>query len=124
MKTVHYTINGIYTDKETFDATRKALRCKVTYSYDINRECKPEQVEEICPGGCEALEIMSAKNRGLVWSHTALAKGYITRGGTYSEEYTGRFGEGVKIHLANVETRGRFARSSNRYHYVMYYVKG
>lgn len=49
--------------------------------------------------------------------HTALAKGYVIKtGGCYSESYTGRYGEGVKVHYPNCQRN-----MSNRFHVVEYW---
>ena len=51
--------------------------------------------------------------------HTALCRGYIRTGGDYLEHYCGRFGNGIKKHLSNVETNV----GTNGFHLIEYYVE-
>lgn len=55
----------------------------------------------------------------LRYHHTALCRGYVRKGHGWQEKYSGKFGNGVKKHIPNCESR-----VSNNYHYVEYWIYG
>lgn len=63
---------------------------------------------------------LSKKRVSLYFSHTAKARGYITKNGGYYESYTGKYGAGVVYHQPNKEYNG--PRYSNNYHKIFYYL--
>lgn len=51
---------------------------------------------------------------------SAMARGYVCKGCSYAEDYTGRYGKGVKIHWANRETTN--GSRTNWYHDISYVI--
>lgn len=63
---------------------------------------------------------LSKKRVTLFFSHTAKARGYITKNGGYYESYTGKYGAGVVYHQPNNRYNG--PHYSNNYHNIFYYL--
>lgn len=55
-------------------------------------------------------------NTNYSFHHTSWARGYVSRrGGAWIEEYSGRFGNGYKLHHPSWQ--------STTYHHVTYYIE-
>lgn len=66
--------------------------------------------------------LKSLEKRGVYgYHHSAFAKGYVKKGQTYAERYSGHYGLGWIIHYANM---GSTCPSPSRnYHRIAYFVK-
>ena len=66
--------------------------------------------------------LKSLEKRGVYnFLHSAFAKGYVKKGQTYAERYSGRYGLGWVIHYANIGST--YPSPSNTYHRIAYFVK-
>ena len=59
----------------------------------------------------------AARINGAKYHHTATARGYICKECSYSEEYSGRFGQGYIIHVES-----RHSNRGNRHHAIEYWL--
>ncbi|MCQ2058707.1 MAG: hypothetical protein MJY71_02620 [Bacteroidaceae bacterium] len=53
------------------------------------------------------------------YHHSAIARGYINRGGAYIEDYVGKFGKGVIVHFESNDGRV----NSNKHHHIEYHIE-
>ena len=90
-----------------FDSKKEAIEVRDKYNHNFN-----------CDGYSATLQ---AKRVELVYHHSALERGYITKNGGRDDYYDGKYGVGFKRHRPNCETL-RCLRSSY-FHVVWYYVE-
>jgi len=57
-------------------------------------------------------------------SHFAMERGYVRKNHGYIREYSGRLGEGIKIHHPNLTYYNKYCKMSNRYYVVEYILLG
>lgn len=59
----------------------------------------------------------AARINGAKYHHTATARGYVCKECSYSEEYSGRYGNGYIIHVES-----RHSNRGNRHHVIEYWI--